>query len=85
MELAAKLTEAEAKHAEAHANLINTEFGKLKLELKDSNEKWLLGWIHFLVLFCCFWSALCSRLKPKMDQLDRDGVEKSLDRISGSC
>ena len=34
MELAAKLAEAQAK-------LIDTEFGKLKLELKDSNQQWL--------------------------------------------
>ena len=41
MELAAKLAEAKAKHDKAHAKLIETEFDKLKLELKESNHKWL--------------------------------------------
>ena len=79
MELAAKLTEAEAKHAEAHANLINTEFDKLKLELKDSNEKWLLGWIGFFgVIFAVFGVILFSHFKTKVDQMIESGVEKSL-------
>ena len=48
MELAAKLTEAQAKLAEANAKLINTEFDKLKLELKDSNQQWLWGLAGFI-------------------------------------
>ena len=44
MELAAKLAEAEAR-------LINTEFGKLKLELKDSNQQWLRNWIFIILGF----------------------------------
>ena len=51
MELAAKLAEAKAKHAEANAKLINTEFGKLKLELKDSNQQWLRNWIFIILGF----------------------------------
>ena len=52
MELATKLAEAEAKHAEAYAKLIDTEFDKLKLELKDSNEKSYSGTkTHFGILF----------------------------------
>ena len=73
MELAAKL-------AEAHAKLIETEFDKLKLELKDSNQQWLITWI---VVFLAFLSAgglaLWSRLTKKMDDLIADGVEKRLD------
>ena len=72
MELAAKLAEAQAKLSEA-------EFDKLKLELKDSNEKWLLGWIGFLgVMFAVFGVVIWSRLTKKMDDLIATEVEKSL-------
>ena len=65
--LETKLAEAKAKHAAANARLIGTKFGKLKLELKDSNEKWLLGWIGFFgVIFAVFGVLFGSRiLKPK--------------------
>ena len=66
--LETKLAEANAKHAEANAKLINTEFGKLKLELKDSNQQWLITWI---IIFLAFLSAggiaLWHRLTKKMD------------------
>ena len=70
MELAAKLAEAQAK-------LANAEFGKLKLELKDSNQQWLITWI---IVFLAFLSAgglaLWSRLTKKMDDLIATEVEK---------
>ena len=34
----------QAKLAEANAKLADTEFGKFKRELKDSNDEWLRGW-----------------------------------------
>ena len=79
MEIETKLAEAKAKHAEAHAKLIDTEFDKLKLELKDFNEKWLLGWIGFFgVIFAVFGVILFSHFKTKVDQMIENGVEKSL-------
>ena len=73
MELAAKLAEAEAR-------LINTEFGKLKLELKDSNQQWLITWILIILGFLSVVGiALWSRLTSKMDDLVVDGIEKRLD------
>ena len=72
MELAAKLAEAEAR-------LINTEFSKLKLELKDSNQQWVITWI---IVFLAFLSAggiaLWHRLTKKMDDLIEDRIEDSL-------
>ena len=74
MELAAKL-------AEAQAELANAEFGKLKLELKDSNQQWLITWI---IVFLAFLSAgglaLWSRLTKKMDDLITTEVQK---RVNG--
>ena len=79
MELAAKLAEAKAKHDKAHAKLIETEFDKLKLELKDYNQQWLITWI---VVFFAFLSAggiaLWRRLIKNMDDLIEDRIEKSL-------
>lgn len=49
IELTAKLLDAQAKLADANAKLINTEFGKLERELRDSNQKWLIGWIIFFL------------------------------------
>ena len=79
MELAAKLAEAQAK-------LINTEFGKLKLELKDSNEKWLLGWIGFLgVMFAVFGVALWFFVKSLIEnrvEKRLNGFKESVDKVS---
>ena len=78
--LETKLAEAQAKHAAAYAKLIKTEFDKLKLELKDSNEKWLTGWIlFFLAILSAVGAVLWSWLTSKMDNLIADGIEKRLD------
>ena len=37
----------QTKLAEANAKLADTEFGKFKRELKDSNDEWLRGWSHW--------------------------------------
>ena len=72
MELAAKLAEAEAR-------LINTEFGKLKLELKDSNQQWLRNWIFIILgILSVGGIALWHRLTKKMDDLIEDRIEDSL-------
>ena len=76
MELAAKLTDANAK-------LRNAEFGKFERELRDANDEWLRTWslwfagiIGFLVLIVggAFWYWLRSRA----DQLITNSVEKGL-------
>ena len=80
--LETKLAEAQAKHAAAYAKLIETEFDKLKLELKDSNEKWLLRWIGFLgVMFAVIGVVIWSRLTKKMDDLIATEVEKRINRF----
>ena len=83
MELAAKL-------AEAKRNLIDTEFDKLKLELKESNHNWLIGWfLLFLAIIAAvgtpLWLLLKSginkiieNLKSNADKLIADEVENSL-------
>ena len=83
MELAAKLAEAQAK-------LHNAEFGKLERDLRNSNHKWLIGWIVFFLTVLAvvgtpLWLLLKSgvnriitNLKSNADQLIADSVEKSL-------
>ena len=63
----------QAKLAEANAKLADTEFGKFKRELKDSNDEWLRGWSSwflgvigvFVAIFigvgAVFWSWLKSK------------------------
>lgn len=75
IELTAELLDAQAKLADANAKLINTEFGKLERELRDSNNKWLWGWTAFFVgilavIGIAFWFFVKS--------LIADSVERSL-------
>ena len=77
MELAAKL-------ADANTKLINSDFNKLKSELKDSNQQWLMTWIFiFLGVLSVVGSsigyAVWSRLTRNIDNLIADRVEESLD------
>ncbi len=75
MELAAKLAEAQAK-------LANAEFGKLKLELKDSNEKWLTRWVFIILgILSVVGYALWSWLTKKMDELIATEVEGRVNRF----
>lgn len=72
MELAAKLAEAQAK-------LIDTEFGKLKLELKDSNQQWLRNWIFIILgILSVVGFTLWKQLTKKMDGLIENEVNKRL-------
>ncbi|MCY3552373.1 MAG: hypothetical protein OXH39_18075 [Candidatus Poribacteria bacterium] len=78
MELAAKL-------ADAQARLANAEFGKLERDLRDSNHKWLTGWIlFFLAIIAAVGRALWLQFKSKSDQLIADEVEKNLDGFKGA-
>ena len=79
MELAAKLAESEAR-------LINTEFGKLKLELKESNQQWLWNWTAFLgVMFAVFGLVLWFFVKSMIaDRVEKslNGFKESVDKVS---
>ena len=82
MELAAKL-------AEAQAELIAVEFDKLKLELKDSNQQWLMTLIYiFLGVLSVVGSsigyAVWTGLKSKMDTLIATEVEKRIGEFEQS-
>ena len=75
MELAAKLAEAQAK-------LIDTEFGKLKLELKDSNQQWLRNWIFLILgILSLVGFALWKWLTKKMDEMIAVEVEGRINRF----
>ena len=83
--LETKLAEAKAKHAEANAKLINTEFDKLKLELKDSNQQWLRNWIFIILgILSVVGFALWKRLTTKMDGLIENEVNKRLTDFEGA-
>lgn len=72
MELAAKLTDANAK-------LTNAEFGKFERELRDSNDQWLRNWsLLILAILSAIGAALWFWFKSITNQLIADGVEKSL-------
>ena len=85
-----KKMELLTKLAEANAKLANAEFGKLERNLRDSNQKWLIGWILFFLTVLAvvgtpLWLLLKSgvnriitNLKSNADQLIADEVEKSL-------
>ena len=78
MELAARLAEAQAK-------LIDTEFGKLKLELKDSNQQWLRNWIFIILgILSVVGFTLWKRLTTKMDGLIENEVNKRLTDFEGA-
>ena len=82
MELVTKLADAQAKNADAHAKLIETDFDKLKLELEDSNEQWLRNWIFIILgILSVVGLALWSRLTKKMDDSITNEVEKRINRF----
>ena len=56
--LETKLAEAKAKHAEAHANLIDTDIDKLKGELRESNNDWLKGWSGWFLTIIGIFTAI---------------------------
>ncbi len=61
--------------ADANTKLINADFDKMKLELKESNQQWLWEWTAFLgVMFAVFGLALWFVVKS----LIADKVEKHL-------
>ncbi len=72
MELAAKLSDANAK-------LANAEFGKFERELRDSNDQWLRNWsLLLLAILSAIGAALWFWFKSITNQLIADEVEKNL-------
>ena len=67
-------------YADAKAKLINVDVDKLKWELRDSNGKWLTGWIlFFLAILSVVGVGVWSWLKSRTNQLIETEVEKNLD------
>ena len=80
MELQAQLAEAKAKHADANAKLINTEFGKFKRELRIDNEERMRSWSYWLFGILSFIAvASGTAVWFSLKSLIADRVEKSLD------
>ena len=78
--LETKLAEAQAKHAAAYAKLIETEFDKLKGELRESNNDWLRAWNNWFVgiisvIAVIIGGALWLVLKTLIEK----GIKKRLD------
>lgn len=85
IELETKLADANAKHADANAKLINTEFNKLKLELKDYNQQWLRNWIFIILgILSVVGFALWKWLTTKMDDLIENEVNQRLTDFEGA-
>ncbi len=65
--------------AEANTKLINTDFDKLKLELKESNQQWLWGLAGFIGMIVAIVVAITGvALWFVVKSLIADSVEKSL-------
>lgn len=72
LELAKNYTDAQAK-------LLNAEFGKFERELRDSNSKWITGWILFFVATLSAVGIVVVReFRSSADKLIKNEVEKSL-------
>ena len=71
-----------AKLAEANAKLANAEFGKFERELRDSNYKWLTGWIAlFLAILSAVGFRVWSWLKSRTNELIETEVEKNINEF----
>ena len=72
--------------AEANTKLINADFDKMKLDLKESNQEWLWNWTAFLgVMFAVFGIALWFFVKSLIaDRVEGHlkGFQKSVDKVS---
>ena len=69
----------QAKLAEANAKLANAEFGKLKRELRNSNNEWLRNWVIILLAFLsAVGVGIWSWLKNRTNQLIETEVGKNI-------
>ena len=74
-----KKMDLQAKLAEANTKLINAEVDKYKWELRDSNHKWLTGWIlFFLAILAAIGVGAWSWLKSRTNQLIETEVAKNI-------
>ena len=89
MELQAQLAEAKAKHADANAKLINTEFEKFKRELRIDNEERMRSWSYWLIGILSFiavasgtavWFSLNSLIAVRVEK-SLDGFKKGLKEL----
>ena len=72
--------ELQAKLADANAKLANAEFAKLERELRDSNTKWLTGWVlFFLAIISAIGIVVLREFRSSADKLIKNEVEKNLD------
>ena len=79
MELATQL-------ADANTKLINADFDKMKLELKESNQQWLWGWTAFLgVMFAVFglvlWFFVKSLIEDRVEER-LNGFKESVEKVN---
>ena len=71
--------ELQAKLAEANAKLHDAEFATFEKELKDSNSKWLRGWIlFFLAILSGVGIVVVREFRTSADKLIKNEVEKNL-------
>ena len=79
MELVKNYTDVTAKLAEANAKLLNAEFANMERELRDSNTKWLTGWILFFVaILTAVGIVVVREFRSSADKLIKNEVEKRL-------
>ena len=79
MELVKNYTDVTAKLAEANAKLHDAEFATFEKELKDSNSKWLRGWIlFFLAILSGVGIVVVREFRTSADKLIKNEVEKNL-------
>ena len=71
--------------AEANTKLINADFDKMKLDLKESNQEWLWNWTAFLgVMFAVFGIALWFFVKSLIaDRVEGHlkGFQESIEQV----
>ena len=77
--------ELQAKLAEANAKLHDAKFAKFERELRDSNSKWLTGWILFFVaILSAVGIVVVREFRTSADKLIKNEVEKNLNGFKDS-
>ena len=77
--------ELQAKLADANAKLLNAELAKFEQDLRDSNNKWLIGWIlFFLAILSAVGIIVLREFRTSADKLITNEVEKNLNGFKDS-
>ena len=77
--------ELQAKLAEANTKLLNAELAKFEQDLRDSNNKWLIGWIlFFLAILSAVGIIVLREFRTSADKLITNEVEKNLNGFKDS-